>query len=65
MSDLHPATPFHELDEYIDLPRGSGLMLSPDCTRLVTAVQTLNPKSDSTSPRSGRPTLPASGRRDD
>ncbi len=37
-------TPFHDLDAYIDLPRGSGLRLSPDGTRLVTAVQTLDPK---------------------
>jgi dipeptidyl aminopeptidase/acylaminoacyl peptidase len=37
-------TPFHDLDAYVDLPRGSGLALSPDGTRLVTAVQTLNPK---------------------
>jgi dipeptidyl aminopeptidase/acylaminoacyl peptidase len=35
---------FHDLDAYIDLPRGSGLQLSPDGTRLVTAVQTLDPK---------------------
>ena len=40
----HPATPFHDLDAYVDLPRGAGLALSPDGTRLVTAVQTLNPK---------------------
>ena len=41
----HPQrTPFHDLDAYVDLPRGSGLTLSPDGTRLVTAVQTLNPK---------------------
>ena len=44
MSDAHPPTPFHDLDAYIDLPRGAGLKLSPDGTRLVTAVQTLNPK---------------------
>jgi dipeptidyl aminopeptidase/acylaminoacyl peptidase len=37
-------TPFHDLDEYVDLPRGAGLTLSPDGTRLVTAVQTLDPK---------------------
>ncbi|MCW2826433.1 MAG: peptidase prolyl oligopeptidase active site domain protein [Marmoricola sp.] len=37
-------TPFHDLEAYIDLPRGSGLTLSPDGDRLVTAVQTLNPK---------------------
>ena len=42
-SDI-PATPFHDLDAYVDLPRGAGLALSPDGTRLVTAVQTLNPK---------------------
>ena len=38
------STPFHDLDAYIDLPRGSGLALSPDGARLVTAVATLNPK---------------------
>jgi dipeptidyl aminopeptidase/acylaminoacyl peptidase len=37
-------TPFHDLDSYIDLPRGSGLRLSPDGTRLVTGVATLDPK---------------------
>ncbi|MCW2760078.1 MAG: family peptidase [Marmoricola sp.] len=37
-------TPFHDLDAYIALPRGSGLTLSPGGDRLVTAVQTLNPK---------------------
>ena len=48
-SDTTPAaTPFHDLDAYVDLPRGSGLALSPDGTRLVTAVQTLNPKRTST-----------------
>jgi dipeptidyl aminopeptidase/acylaminoacyl peptidase len=43
----HPnplSTPFHDLEAYIGLPRGSGLTLSPDGSRLVTAVQTLNPK---------------------
>ena len=45
MTESDPsATAFHDLDAYIDLPRGSGLALSPDGTRLVTAVQTLNPK---------------------
>ncbi len=45
MSDSAPTTtPFHDLDAFIDLPRGSGLVLSPDGRRLVTAVQTLNPK---------------------
>jgi dipeptidyl aminopeptidase/acylaminoacyl peptidase len=38
------ATPFHDLDSYIALPRMSGLTLSPDGTRLVTAVATLDPK---------------------
>ena len=38
------STPFHDLDSYVDLPRGAGLTLSPDGARLVTAVQTLNPK---------------------
>lgn len=38
------ATPFHDLDDYIDLPRVSGLRLSPDGTRLVTSVSTLDPK---------------------
>jgi dipeptidyl aminopeptidase/acylaminoacyl peptidase len=39
-----PATAFHDLDAYVDLPRGSGLVLSPDGTRLVTSVQTLDAK---------------------
>jgi WD40-like Beta Propeller Repeat len=38
------ATPFHELDAYVALPRVGGLALSPDGTRLVTTVATLNPK---------------------
>jgi dipeptidyl aminopeptidase/acylaminoacyl peptidase len=38
-----PPTPFHDLDAYIELPRLSGLVLSPDGRRLVTAVATLNP----------------------
>ena len=37
-------TPFHDLDAYVDLPRGSGLVLSPDGSRLVTSLQTLDPK---------------------
>jgi len=44
VSDAHPETSFHDLDSYIELPRGAGLTLSPDGTRLVTAVQTLNAK---------------------
>ncbi|WP_136611784.1 S9 family peptidase [Sinomonas albida] len=39
-----PATPFHDLDHYVSIPRLSGLALSPDGTRLVTAVATLNGK---------------------
>ncbi|MCC2334050.1 S9 family peptidase [Cellulomonas wangsupingiae] len=38
------ATPFHDLDAYVALPRLSGLVLSPDGSRLVTAVQTLDRK---------------------
>ncbi|HMO11377.1 MAG TPA: prolyl oligopeptidase family serine peptidase [Actinotalea sp.] len=36
------STPFHDLDEYVALPRLSGLVLSPDGSRLVTTVSTLN-----------------------
>ncbi|QZN85561.1 prolyl oligopeptidase family serine peptidase [Cellulomonas sp. C5510] len=39
-----PPTPFHDLDAYVALPRLSGLTLSPDGTRLVTAVATLDAK---------------------
>ena len=35
-------TPFHDLDGYVRLPRISGLVLSPDGSRLVTQVATLN-----------------------
>ncbi|HEY0119973.1 MAG TPA: alpha/beta fold hydrolase [Cellulomonas sp.] len=38
-------TAFDDLESYIALPRLSGLVLSPDGTRLVTAVSTLDPKS--------------------
>lgn len=38
------STPFHDLDAYVALPRTGGLTLSPDGTRLVTAVSTLDPK---------------------
>ncbi len=37
-------TAFHDLGSYNALPRLSGLVLSPDGTRLVTAVATLDPK---------------------
>jgi len=35
-------TPFHDLDRYLAIPRVGGLALSPDGTRLVTTVQTLD-----------------------
>ena len=38
-------TPFHDLDEYVRLPRMSGLVLSPDGSRLVTMVSTLHDDS--------------------
>ncbi len=40
--ELGSAAPFSDLDAYLDLPRGAGLVLSPDGTRLVTSVQTLD-----------------------
>ncbi|MDR6504768.1 prolyl oligopeptidase family serine peptidase [Arthrobacter oryzae] len=40
----HPATPFHDVDHYLAIPRVSGLALSPDGKRLVTTVSTLNGK---------------------
>ncbi|MEA5116700.1 MAG: prolyl oligopeptidase family serine peptidase [Propionicimonas sp.] len=36
------STPFHDLESYIALPRLGSLVLSPDGTRLVVTVQTLN-----------------------
>ena len=36
------ATPFHDLDDYLALPRLGGLALSPDGLRLVTGVSTLD-----------------------
>jgi dipeptidyl aminopeptidase/acylaminoacyl peptidase len=39
-----PETPFHHLDHYVAIPRLSGLVLSPDGSRLVTTVATLNGK---------------------
>ena len=44
LDEAAAARPFHELDGYIALPRTSGLVLSPDGTRLVTAVSTLDAK---------------------
>jgi dipeptidyl aminopeptidase/acylaminoacyl peptidase len=37
-------SPFHDLEAYIALPRVGGLALSPDGTRLITSVATLDPK---------------------
>ena len=37
-------TPFHDMDAYLGLPRCSGLRLSPDGSRLVTTIATLNSK---------------------
>lgn len=37
-----PETPFHDLDHYVAIPRLSGLVLSPDGSRLVTTVATVN-----------------------
>lgn len=44
MTEPDDATPFHDLDAYVDLPRGSGLRLAPDGSRLVTAQATLDAK---------------------
>src|SRR5215207_2846544 len=38
------STPFHDLDDYIALPRLSGLAVSPDGSRVVTTVAELNDK---------------------
>ncbi|HEX6447337.1 MAG TPA: S9 family peptidase [Streptosporangiales bacterium] len=35
-------TPFHDLDAFLDLPRVSGLVLSPDGSRLVASVTVLS-----------------------
>ncbi|WP_458107913.1 prolyl oligopeptidase family serine peptidase [Arthrobacter sp. R3-55] len=48
-ADIHipgeqPETPFHDMDHYLAIPRVSGLTLSPDGTRLVSTVSTLNGK---------------------
>ncbi len=43
-ADPAPRTPFHDLDAYVALPRQGGLTLSPDGTRLVTSVSTLDEK---------------------
>ena len=38
------ATPFHDLDDFIALPRVAGLAVSPDGSRVVTTVAELNDK---------------------
>lgn len=38
------STPFHDLDDFLDLPRVSGLAVSPDGSRVVTTISTLNSK---------------------
>ncbi|XCI62048.1 peptidase S9 [Mycolicibacterium parafortuitum] len=44
--DANPvsSTPFHDLDEFLSLPRVSGLAVSPDGDRVVTTVATLDDK---------------------
>ncbi|MGW8566957.1 prolyl oligopeptidase family serine peptidase [Isoptericola sp. NPDC055881] len=44
IQDNDASTPFHDLDHYLELPRVAGLALSPDGSRLVTTVQTLDAK---------------------
>ncbi|MFJ4231189.1 prolyl oligopeptidase family serine peptidase [Cellulosimicrobium cellulans] len=39
-----PESPFHDLDQYLAIPRVGALALSPDGARLVTTVQTLDPQ---------------------
>ncbi len=41
-----PTGPFADLDAFQALPRTGGLRLSPDGTRLVTSLQTLNPEAN-------------------
>ncbi|AJT42369.1 alpha/beta hydrolase family protein [Psychromicrobium lacuslunae] len=43
-SAAKPKTPFHDLDHYLAIPRLNGLTLSPDGSRLVTTVATLDTK---------------------
>ena len=42
-TEAPPPTPFHRLADFVALPRLGGLALSPDGTRLVTSVATLDP----------------------
>ncbi|MDZ4266820.1 MAG: S9 family peptidase, partial [Mycobacterium sp.] len=39
-----PSTPFHDLDDFLALPRVSGLAVSPDGSRVVTTVTRLDDK---------------------
>jgi dipeptidyl aminopeptidase/acylaminoacyl peptidase len=55
------ATPFHDLDAFVALPRCAGLVLSPDGTRLVTGVST--PDADGTRYRSALWEVDPTGRR--
>lgn len=43
--ELHAGTPFDDIDDYLELGRLSGLMLSPDGERLVVAQSVLDDKS--------------------
>lgn len=38
-----PSTPFHDVQDFLEIPRLSGLALSPDGSRLVTSVSTPGP----------------------
>ncbi|MCZ2830649.1 S9 family peptidase [Modestobacter sp. VKM Ac-2986] len=42
--DTTPPSPFHRLADFVALPRLGGLALSPDGSRLVTSVATLDPE---------------------
>jgi dipeptidyl aminopeptidase/acylaminoacyl peptidase len=42
IGDTPPPSPFHRLADFVALPRLGGLALSPDGTRLVTSVATLD-----------------------
>src|SRR5271154_1402801 len=41
MADAH--SPFHDLDDYVAIPRMTGLRLSPDGSWLAATVQSLSP----------------------
>ncbi|QFS92663.1 Prolyl tripeptidyl peptidase precursor [Mycobacterium sp. THAF192] len=43
-SEADRRTPFHDLDEFLALPRVSGLAVSPDGSRIVATVSRLNDK---------------------